>query len=43
MRVFQFDGKSSEIIYSCDMLFTDSFTEAKFELFASIAYNGTGN
>lgn len=40
MRTFQYDIKSNGSVYSCDMLFTDSYTHEKFSILASAFFNG---
>lgn len=42
MRAFQVELKNNRILYTCDMLFTDSFTNAKFSILASVVFNGKG-
>lgn len=43
MRTFQYDIKSNGSVYSCDMLFTDSYTHGKFSILASAFFDGKGN
>lgn len=41
-RSFPIYTKGVVISYSCDMLFTDPFTDAKFSVLSTVVYNGTG-
>ncbi|VDI41604.1 Hypothetical predicted protein [Mytilus galloprovincialis] len=41
-RVFDFEKESKDILYTCDMLFTDAMNNAKFSMFSSVVFNGEG-
>lgn len=40
---FHYDTQKKGSNYSCDMLFTDSFSHEKYSKVATVVFNGTGN